>query len=65
VKIIVQLARFFAAVVFLKNSQNPRIAYTFGTIAVLCGVFEALLGFWKEVAARVHEAGQPRYHDRL
>jgi len=63
VKSLVQILRFFAAVVFVSNFREPKYFITLGTLTLIFGVAEAILGFWKEVAARVHQAGQPRYYD--
>ena len=49
--------------VFVANFREPKYFITLGTLTLIAGVTEAILSFWKEVAARVHQPGQPRYYD--
>ena len=63
-KVIVQLVRFLAAAVLVKSVNNPKVYLPLAIIGFISGVLEALLSFWKEVAARVHRAGEPTYTDR-
>jgi hypothetical protein len=63
VKSTVQILRFFSAVIFAYHAQEPRYYYTLGTMTLIAGILEAILGFWKEIAARVHQPGQPKYYD--
>lgn len=63
VKSLVQILRFFAAVVFVANFREPKYYVTLGVLTLIFGIMEAVLGFWKEIAARVHKPGQPRYYD--
>lgn len=63
VKSMVQILRFFSAVVFVYHAQEPRYYYALGVMTLIAGILEAVLGFWKEIAARVHQPGQPKYYD--
>ena len=63
VKSLVQFLRFLQAVVFIGAFSHPRYYYPIGILSLLFGVSEAVLSFWKEIAARVHRPGQPRYFD--
>ena len=63
VKSLVQILRFFAAVVFVSNFREPKYFVTLGVLTLIFGIMEAVLGFWKEIAARVQKPGQPRYYD--
>ena len=63
VKYIVQILRFFQAVIFITHMQEPKYFYTLGFLTVIAGCLEATIGFWKEIAARVHKPGQPKYFD--
>lgn len=45
------------------HAQEPKYYVTLGTITLVAGMAEAMLGFWKEIAARVHQPGQPKYYD--
>lgn len=49
--------------VFIANFREPKYYVTLGVLTLIFGIMEAVLGFWKEVAARVHKPGQPRYYD--
>lgn len=60
---MVQFLRFFQAVVFIANFKEPKYYVPIGIASLFCGVAEAILSFWKEIAARVHRPGQPRYYD--
>jgi hypothetical protein len=62
VKVLTNLARFMAGVVFIKEINAPSYYLPLGIAAVLFGVSEALLSFWKEIAPRVHRPGVPVYH---
>ena len=63
VKYIVQILRFFQAVIFITHMQDPKYFYTLGFLTVIAGCLEATISFWKEIAARVHKPGQPKYFD--
>ena len=58
-----QILRFFQAVIFVFHAQEPRYYVTLGTLTLISGIAEAMLGFWKEIAARVHLPGQPKYYN--
>jgi hypothetical protein len=60
---MVQILRFFQAVVLVNEFREPKFYIPIGTATLIVGVAEAILSFWKEVAARVHLPGQPRYYD--
>ena len=53
VKVLTNLTRFMSAVAFAKFSQAPHYYIPLGMLAIFFGVTEALIGFWKEIAARV------------
>lgn len=57
-KSLVQLLRFFAAVLFVNEYYVP-----LGVLTLVFGIMEALLSFWKEIAARVRQPDKPRYYD--
>lgn len=63
-KVIVQFVRFLAVAVYFRETDNPKIYLPLGIIGFVSGVVEAMLSFWKEVAARVHKPGEPTYTDR-
>lgn len=62
VKVLTNLMRFLAGVAFAKYSQFPMYYVPLGILAIFFGVTEAVLSFWKEIAARVHQPGVPTYH---
>jgi hypothetical protein len=62
VKVLANMTRFLMAVAFVKYSQVPVYYISLGVLATFFGITEALIGFWKEIAARVHQPGQPTYH---
>ena len=62
VKVLTNLMRFLAAVAFARYSQYPYYYIPLGVLAIFFGVTEALINFWKEIAARVHKPGVPTYH---
>lgn len=61
-KVLTNLTRFLAGVAFARYTQFPEYYIPLGVLAIFFGVSEALIGFWKEIAARVHQPGVPTYH---
>jgi hypothetical protein len=63
VKSIVQFLRFLSAVVLVSHFREPQYYVPIGLLTLIAGIAEAMLSFWKEIAARVHLPGQPKYYD--
>ena len=60
---MVQIRTFLRGRRLRDDFREKRYYTTLGTLTLIFGVMEAILGFWKEIAARVHKPGEPRYYD--